>query len=136
MSKMMKKNDIQAPARMSAAMWIAICGLLLVGVGTLLPILRVDGQLYKYIYCAGALLTLVGRVMIRRKKDVSLRLKRLYRLEVWVGIMFCVGGFFMFYPNPAARDWLAFTLAGGVVQVYASLMIPRQEAKERNGGAL
>lgn len=123
-------NDSQNSGRMPICVWVAVCGLLLVGVGTLLPILRIEGVLYKYIYCTGAVLTLAGRFMTSRGRNGSLRLKRLYRLEVWTGVMFCVGGFFMFYPEASSRDWLAFTLAGGVVQIYTSIMIPRRESQE------
>ena len=37
----------------------------------------------------------------------------------------------MFYDPTTARDWLAFTLAGGIIQIYTSIMIPRVEAKSR-----
>ena len=36
----------------------------------------------------------------------------------------------MFYEAAGPRDWIAFTLAGGAIQIYTSIMIPRTIAKE------
>lgn len=63
---------------------------------------------------------------------MSLRLKRLYRLETWSALFFCVGTFFIFYDRAGVSDWLAFTLAGGAVQAYTSIMIPRAMRKENH----
>ena len=73
---------------------------------------------------------LIGRIFSSYKGD-NLRLKRLYRIESWSAIFFCVAVFFMFYERAGARDWLAFTLAGGAIQIYTSIMIPRTIAKSK-----
>lgn len=112
------KNDA-FPAR-----WIAVAGLLMIVVATALPLLRIGGEAFRYIYCAGALAVVTGRALTRCPSSI-LRVRRLYRLEVWAGVIFCVGGFFLFYDNAGAMDWMAFTLAGGAIEVYASFMIPR-----------
>lgn len=83
---------------------------------------------YPYIYSAGALVVLVARFFTCRS-DKDLRLRRLRRLEVWCGIIFAVGAFFLFYPGASATDWLAFTLAGAALQIYTSIAIPAREAK-------
>lgn len=117
-------------------LWIVTAGMFLIVIGTLLPLLsgmtRLSGVIgsnwFRYIYAAGAIITVAGRLFTPYRGD-NLRLKRLYRIEAWSGIFFCVGAFFLFYDNASLRDWLAFTLAGGCIQGYASFMIPRIAAK-------
>lgn len=121
----MNTSDIlgKQPSRI----WLILTtlGMLLIVVGTLLPVFGnfFYGSAYKYVYTSGAALLLICRIFTKYtgKHD---RIRRLYRLESWSAIFFCVAAFFMFYEPLAARDWLAFTLAGGAVQVYTSIMIP------------
>lgn len=114
--------------------WIGVMtvGMLLIVAGTVLPIFRLDNDIYKYVYSVGAVMLLVSRLFNPYKGD-NLRLKRLVRIESWSAIFFCVAAFFMFYDPTTARDWLAFTLAGGMIQIYTSIMIPRVAAKSRKG---
>ena len=109
-------------------LYLISCSMLLIVAGTLLPLFNVGGDLFKYIYSAGAILLLIGRIMTPYKGDVF-RVKRLSRIEVWCAIIFCAAAFFMFYEGAGRTDWLAFTLAGGLVQIYTSIMIPRALAK-------
>ena len=102
--------------------------MLLIVAGTVLPLFNTGGFLFKYIYATGALLLLIGRLLTPYKGD-DLRVKRLYRIETWSAIFFCVAVFFMFYEGAGRTDWLAFTLAGGIIQIYTSIMIPRAIAK-------
>ena len=116
------------------SLWAINIGLILVLTGTALPLLRTGHGFYQYIYCAGALLTLVGRIIQPRlPQSAPLRARRLSRIEIWSALMFCAGGFSMLYnAGKAGRmDWIAFTLAGGAVQAYTSLMIPRALAKSK-----
>ena len=114
--------------------WMVVMtvGMLLIVAGTVLPIFRLDNDIYKYVYTAGAVMLLVSR-LFNPYKGNNLRLKRLVRIESWSAIFFCVAAFFMFYDPTTARDWLAFTLAGGMIQIYTSIMIPRVAAKSRKG---
>lgn len=121
--------DNNTGAERGWAKYVAITGLLLVMVAAVLPLTGNRGDVFRYIYAAGAVLVFVGRLFNRCPVN-SLRVKRLYRLEVWAGVVFCVGAFFLFYPSAGATDWMAFTLAGGVIEAYASLMIPRAQANE------
>ena len=104
--------------------WLVTFGLLLIVVGMLLPLLEIPITTTRWIYAAGAVITLVGRIITRYKGD-NLRVTRLSRIEIWSSIFFCVATFFMFYPGAGNTDWLAFTLAGGVILIYTSIMIPR-----------
>ena len=116
----------------ASKVWILVMtvGMLLIVAGTLMPIWRLDNNIYKYVYAVGAVMLLVSR-LFNPYRGTDLRLKRLVRIESWSAIFFCVAAFFMFYDPTTARDWLAFTLAGGVIQVYTLIMIPRVEAKNR-----
>lgn len=107
---------------------IITLGLLLIIAGVLLPIIGVGMNVYRWIFSAGALVSLAGRILNLYDGPV-LRIKRLYRIELWSSIFFCVAAFFMFYPGGRSTDWLAFTLAGGALLIYTSIMIPRESAK-------
>ncbi len=101
-------------------------GMLLIAAAILIPIFcGVQNPVYRWLYAAGALLLLIGRILGQYKGD-NMRLKRLVRIELWASIFFCVAAFFLFFPpGNNLRDVLAFTLAGGVIQIYTSIMIPR-----------
>lgn len=126
----MKQSDNNNTS--GSALWLGLMtlGMLLIVAGTVIPIFRLETDLYKYIYSAGALLLLISRIMTPYRGSND-RIRRLYRIESWSAIFFCVAAFFMFYEPGSARDWLAFTLAGGAVQIYTSIMIPRTAAKDR-----
>ena len=111
-------------------LWFVTIGMLLIAAGTVMPLLMQEGDLFKYVYGGGAVILLIGRIFTTYK-GTNLRLKRLNRIEAWASIFFCVATFFMFYESAGNRDWLAFTLAGGAIQIYTSIMIPRTIAKNK-----
>lgn len=98
-------------------------GLLIIMVAAALPLLKLGTDYAKYIYAAGAAILLVAKIIMPIVKE-PLRLRRLMRMEIWTGIIFMVGAVFMFLPG---KDWIAFTLAGGVITLYTSILIPRQK---------
>lgn len=108
-------------------------GLLLVMAATAMPLLRIGvtlsalGPLFGWIYAFGALLILTGRLIRPKAKDQPLRVQRLLRMEVWTAIMFIVGAVFIFTVR--GNDWIAFTMAGGVLTVYSAIMLSRNEKK-------
>lgn len=114
----------------SPAMWATVAGLIFVMAGTAMPLLRLNTEIYKYIFSAGALLVVLGRLFMPYKGP-SLRIRRLCRLEVWSGLFFCAAAFFMFWKGAGPTDWIAFTLAGAAIQIYTSIMIPRTRNKEQ-----
>lgn len=115
-------------------------GLLLIMAGTLMPLFGImksfssGAETFKYVYAIGAGLLLIGRIFSPYKGD-NFRVKRLSRIEFWSALFFCVAVFFMFYNQAGQTDWLAFTLAGGILQIYTSIMIPRTLAKEQKQNA-
>lgn len=110
---------------------IVTVGLLAIVVATLIPLLNkgFDHPWFRYLYAGGAVLVLLGR-LFSPYTGRHQRMKRLHRLEAWSGIFFCVAAFFMFYDPTTNRDWLAFTLAGGAIQVIVTFLAARIASKE------
>lgn len=117
--------------RTSASNLLATVGLLAIMIAALFPLIHLAALWGRYIYAAGAVLLLVGRIIAPKVEGASIRLRRLIRVEVWTAIIFIVGAVFMFLPSAGPTDWIAFTLAGGVLTIYTSLMIPRQKADKK-----
>lgn len=103
-------------------------GLLLVAAGAVMPVMMgLYGLTYRIIFACGAGISLAGRFFsVYRGSNITV--KRLTRIEVWSSVCFCVAAFFMFYSD-ASRDWVAFTLAGGILMLYTSIRIPREIKK-------
>lgn len=116
---------VSAGLRARIAAVLANFGLLAIMVAALFPLLRLDNSSMRYIYVAGAALLVAGRIVTPKVKDMPLRLRRLIRMEFWTALIFVVGAVFLFLPSAGHTDWLAFTLAGAVLTVYTSIMIPR-----------
>ncbi len=116
-------------------MLLATIGLLAIAVATLMPILNVAvapgaaGTLWKYIYASGAACFLIGK-LLSPYTGIHPRIKRLYRIESWSAVFFCVAAFFLFYNGNVSRDSWAFTLAGGALLVFTTIAIPRVVNKE------
>lgn len=108
-------------------------GLLVILVAALVPIANkgFDAMWYRYLYAAGALMVLTAKLFTPYTGKV-MRMKRLARLEAWSGIFFCVAAFFMFYDHGSNRDWLAFTLAGGAIQLISNFLMGRVARKLLN----
>lgn len=123
------KYDFTLPS--SPWLWVFNFGLLLIMAGTLLPLIRLEDTIYPYIYSAGALIALTGQLVAPSYRGTIDRIIRLGRIQVWSCIAFCVGAFFMWYNPMQSRDWLAFTLAGGVLLVYTTVAIPHTLKKEQ-----
>lgn len=118
-----------ASRRESASVLMATLGLLAIMTAAVLPLLRAGDGWMQWVYAGGAVLLFAGRMVAPRVKDAPVRLRRLLHIEVWTAIIFIVGAVFLFLPSAGPRDWLAFTLAGGVLTIYTSVMIPRQKLK-------
>lgn len=134
---MTSNKPIKQPqaGQQTLSVWLVNAGLIAIAVATLLPILRMGAPVFPWLYAAGALLTIAGRLMsLGAYKGLSLRVRRLGRMELWASVMFAVAAFFIFYDYPRSMDWLAFTLAGAALQTYASIAIPRALRKEGKPG--
>lgn len=109
-------------------LWLITVSMLMIVAATLMPIILPGNTVFRYVYAIGAAVLLVSRIFAPYRGNV-LRVKRLYRIEFWSSIFFCAAVFFLFYDDAQKTDWLAFTLAGGALQIYTSIMIPRAIAK-------
>ncbi len=118
----------------SGASFTVLLGMILVMTGLAMPIVTgsFDTDTFRYIYAAGALLSLLGRLFTPPYRGNNLRLRRLLRLQSWSAIFYCVAAFFTFYDKTTLRDWIAFTLAGAAVQIIASVMVTLQLRKKGN----
>lgn len=123
------KNCIARPRLAAVGAPLA---LLMIFLATLVPFFLMGQQwareVFPYVYSAGALALLLVRLFTPFKGS-DMRLKRWHRIESWTAIIFCVGAFFLFYNPHQLRDWLAFTLAGAVLQAITSIAIPAREKK-------
>lgn len=137
-----EKGGLERRRRIAEA--LATVGLVLLAVGLIAPFASIDNAtvqgMFKWIFASGALLYTGARAINVNAPGDSIRLRRLRRLELWAGIIFCVAAFFWFYK--AARlgeygfslalihDTILFTLAGALIQIIASWMISSRMRKE------
>lgn len=106
---------------------LVVIGLLIMVVMALLPLLNINQEWMRWTFAAGAVIVLVARVL-GLYHGPSLRIKRLHRLLIYSGILYC-GSALMMFISKGTNDWIAFLLAGLVMQVYASWMIERESSK-------
>lgn len=130
-------DELQGKAPATAIVILSTIGLLTIAVGALLPIFAIKyGQhafgWWKYAYAAGAICFLVGKIFSPYTGSHP-RIKRLYRIESWSAVFFCVAAFFLFWGDyESMRDVWAFTLAGGALLIFTTIAIPRTIKKELN----
>jgi len=79
----------------------------------------------RYLLAAGAAGTLVAQFFIPSPSD-ELRIKRLSRMNVWAAIVYCVAAYCLFSSSfDMRRSWVAFLLAGAVLQIYSTFMLSK-----------
>lgn len=128
-NKVYTLEELQGGPHKTVWVVIATLGLLTIALGTLLPIFAVKFGpqtmgWWKYVYAAGAVLFLVGKLFCPYTGS-NPRIKRLYRIEAWSAVFFCVAAFFFFWQPYQTRDAFAFTLAGGFLLIFTTIAIPR-----------
>jgi len=105
-------------------------GLLVMAVMAVMPLFNLfdaNSEWMRWVFAAGAALVLVGRVM-GTYRGSSLRIKRLHRILISSGILYCASALMMFISQ-GTNDWIGFLLAGVVVQLYATMMIDHENKK-------
>lgn len=103
-------------------------GLLVMLVMAAMPLLNINEEWMRWVYAAGAALVLVVR-LTQRYKGKNLRIRRLYVMQVMAAVMFCLSAFLTYYST-GTTDWIAFLMAGSVLQIYAAFMIDKEKEKE------
>lgn len=126
-------SDKKLQQRAAVSTWMANLGLLLILAAVAFPILKITAVDYRHLFAAGVALDLVGRIFTVIPKGVSMRTRRLIRTEFWSAVLFGLALGCMYYEGVGRTDWIAFTLAGGVLQFYASMTIPKAIARDLNG---
>ena len=118
--------------RTNIANIMGIVGMILMIVMAVTPLLvnhQLNMEWMRWIFIAGALIVLVGR-LIDIYRGPSLRLKRLHVILVFSALLYCASGSMMFIFQ-GTNNWIAFLLAGVMVQLYASWMIDREQSKNK-----
>lgn len=145
MTRFSKRPASGIEKRDRSAEGAATFGLLLICVALVVPFFNPSAlglmKVMKWIYCGGALIYVVARLIGARAPEESVRMRRLLRMEFWAGVAFMVGGAFWFYSEshlgPYAgmlallRQTILFTLAGAAIQVIASWLIVSCRRKEK-----
>jgi len=108
---------------------LLIAGLLVMAVMALLPLLGINHMWMRWAFAVGAGLTLVAQ-LLNRYTGSSLRVKRLYRILTASALLYCASALMM-WVDRGSNDWIAFLLSGAMVQIYASWMIERLNAREK-----
>ncbi len=107
-------------------------GLIAIAAAMVIPLFTGPANIvYKIIFSVGAGLTLIGRIFTRYDGPSDLRVRRLVRIQTWSALFFCAAAFFMWY-SASPTDWLAFTLAGALIQCYVSITLPRAMKRAAN----
>lgn len=110
---------------------VSTVGFLMIAVAMTIPLFcgpDLTSQWYKYLFAVGAAIMFVCS-LLSPYRGTDLKLKRLYRIQSWSAIMFCVAAFFLFWPDGLLRDWIAFTLAGAIIRVYSNFAIVARQHK-------
>lgn len=106
---------------------LVMAGLLVMVVMAVMPLLNLNQQWMRWLFAAGALSVVVGRCA-GLYRGPSLRIRRLHHLLVISGLLYC-GSAWMMLVSRNTNDWIAFLLAGVVMQIYASSMIDHEQKK-------
>ncbi|MBO7609248.1 MAG: hypothetical protein J6S96_03475 [Muribaculaceae bacterium] len=108
--------------------WMQALGLLLIMVMALLPLLDVNYEWMRWAYAVGAAMVLLARLLLQYKGR-NLRVRRLYRINQASAVLYCVSAAMLFWGK-GTTNWVAFLMAGAVLQIYATYMIDRELDKK------
>lgn len=110
---------------------LVLAGLTVMLVMALLPLLDINSEWMRWVY-GGATIVVLGVRLAQAGEYTgnSVRLKRLHRILVASAVLYCTSAGLIFY-RPGTTDWIAFLMAGAVVQTYASVMIDRELRSDR-----
>ena len=109
---------------------LVIVGLLIMAVMAVMPLLvnhNINMETMRWGFTAGAFIVLVGR-LTGFYRGSSLRIKHLHGILIFSALLYCASASMMFIFQ-GTNNWIAFLMAGLVVQMYASWMIDRETKK-------
>ena len=107
--------------------WVLIVGLLLLLIMAFLPLLGSNEQWMRWAFGGGAVMVLAARIaQAAYSQSDNIRLNRLYRILVVSALLYVASAAVTFFDR-GTSNWIAFLLAGAVLQIYASAMIDKIE---------
>ena len=111
---------------------LVIVGLIIMFIIAMTPLLinNLDMDAMRWFFTAGAGIVLLGR-LVGIYKGTSMRIRHLHAILIFSALLYCASASMMFIFQ-GTNNWLAFLLAGLVVQLYASWTIEREEKKEQD----
>jgi hypothetical protein len=115
--------------RIQVSNLLVIVGLFIMMVMAVMPLLNINLMWMRWAFATGAAIVLVARI-VGIYNGPALRIKRLHRLLIVSALLYCASAAMMFYSR-GTNDWIAFLLAGLVMQVYASSMIDHEDKKKQ-----
>lgn len=108
-------------------------GMIILLVTAVMPIIGMSFSWVKYVYACGAVMTLLARVF-DRYTGKNTAIKRLYRIQAVSSVCYCVSAATLCVPlggYVSEKDWIAFLMAGAVMQIYSSWRLQSEEKKEK-----
>lgn len=112
---------------------VLLCvGMTVLLAGTLIPFFNHDWPWGKWVFVVGALCTLVAQIMIPSPSS-EVRARRLSHINVWSAVAYCIAAYCPFsHDFSMQRSWVAFLLAGAVLQIYATIMLSKVTGKKND----
>lgn len=112
---------------------LALATLILL-VSAFLPLVNVNWSGLQICYTCGAVLAVVVRLLqrlhYRKDKTIPTSVRRLFHIEFWSSMAYLVSAYFMVSGPYHPGNWLAFLMAGAVLQIFTSFMISYRQKKE------
>ena len=113
--------------------WAGAAGLLVMLAAAVLPLLDVHAEWVRWVFCGGAVVVLLSR-LFTPSPGTSVRVRRLHRISIMGAVLYCVSAATLLLPRLSTRwalalagnEWIAFLLAGAVLQLYASVVTDRE----------
>lgn len=85
-------------------------------------------QLAPYIYTVGATLVALAQINSPSKSKTP-NVKRLRRQQIFGALLLVLTGAFMLFTH--GNEWIVSLTIAAIVELYTSIRIPQEEAKER-----
>ena len=104
-----------------------VVGLTVMMIMAVLPLLDINEEWMRTVYAAAAALVLIARLLYRYRGN-NLRVRRLHHMNIVSALLYCASAAMLFYGS-GTTNWIAFLLAGAVMQMYAGYMIDRENKK-------
>ncbi len=112
---------------------VVLAGLLAILALAVLPLLDVAVSPWMRVaYAVAAGAVLVARLLTVRDGGNSLRERRLRVLLVVAAALICVSAWLLFRRDSGPTDWVAFLMAGALMQAYASFMLERLDNAKKS----